>query len=49
MTVTLCVRRCQHLGNYIIAYDIDEAAKTVHVLMITQGHRMWQELFKKRK
>jgi plasmid stabilization system protein ParE len=32
------------LGNYIVAYDVDEAAKAVHVLLVSEGHRLWQEL-----
>jgi plasmid stabilization system protein ParE len=32
------------LGNYIVAYDIDEPAKAVHVLLVSEGHRLWQDL-----
>ncbi|RUM99084.1 type II toxin-antitoxin system RelE/ParE family toxin [Pseudaminobacter arsenicus] len=35
-------------GNYILAYDIDDAARAVHILLVTEGHRLWQELLTER-
>ena len=30
--------------NYIVAYDIDETARAVHILLVSEGHRLWREL-----
>jgi toxin ParE1/3/4 len=37
------------LDNYVIAYDVDEAGKTVFVLLISEGHRLWRELLSERE
>ncbi len=36
------------LDNYIVAYDLDEAGKAVHVLLVSEGHRLWRELLEER-
>ena len=30
-------------GNYVAAYRVDESTKTVTVILVTEGHRDWQE------
>lgn len=32
------------LDSYIVAYDIDETARAVHILLVSEGHRLWREL-----
>ena len=41
-------RRMMSLENYIIVYRVDEKFKIVHVLMVTEGHRDWQEILGER-
>ena len=36
--------RILNFGNYVILYRVDEPAKTVTVLLVTEGHRDWQDL-----
>jgi hypothetical protein len=33
------------IGNYVAVYHVDEANRTVYVLLVTEGHRNWQRLF----
>ena len=40
--------RMLSFGNYVILYRVDDAAKTVTVIMVTEGHRDWQELLEDR-
>ena len=40
--------RMMSLENYIIVYRVDEKFKIVHVLMVTEGHRDWQEILGER-
>ena len=40
--------RMMSLDNYIIVYRVDEKSKTVSVLMVTEGHRDWQEILGER-
>ncbi len=35
-------------GNYVAAYRVDDAAKTVTIILVTEGHRDWQELLEDR-
>ena len=35
-------------GNYVILYRVDERAKTVTVILVTEGHRDWQDLLEDR-
>jgi toxin ParE1/3/4 len=35
-------------GNYIAAYRVDEPAKTVTIILVTEGRRDWQELLEDR-
>jgi toxin ParE1/3/4 len=35
-------------GNYLVAYRVDDAAKTVIIILVTEGHRDWQELLEDR-
>ena len=46
-------RRCGDLrlytaGNYVAAYRVDDAAKSVTIILVTEGHRDWQELLEDR-
>lgn len=36
------------LDGYIIVYRVDSKSKAVYVLMVTEGHRDWQELLSER-
>jgi len=36
------------LDNYVVAYDVNETAKAVHVLLVSEGHRLWRELLDER-
>jgi plasmid stabilization system protein ParE len=36
------------LDDYIVAYDVDEARKAVFVLLVSEGHRLWQEILRER-
>jgi toxin ParE1/3/4 len=40
--------RMLSFGNYIILYRVDEPAKTVTIILVTEGHRDWQELLEDR-
>ena len=40
--------RMLSFGNYVILYHVDDAAKTVTVIMVTEGHRDWQEILEDR-
>ena len=31
-------------GNYVVVYRVDDAAKAVSVILVTEGHRDWQKL-----
>ena len=35
-------------GNYVAAYRVDDIAKTVTIILVTEGHRDWQELLEDR-
>lgn len=36
------------LDNYVIAYDVDKMGRAVHVLLVSEGHRLWRELLDER-
>jgi toxin ParE1/3/4 len=40
--------RMLSFGNYVILYRVDEPAKTVTIILVTEGHRDWQELLEDR-
>jgi toxin ParE1/3/4 len=40
--------RMLSFGNYVILYRVDEAAKIVTVILVTEGHRDWQDLLEDR-
>lgn len=40
--------RMLSFGNYIILYRVDDAARTVTIIVVTEGHRDWQELLEDR-
>lgn len=40
--------RMMSLDDYIIVYRVDEKSKAVFVLMVTEGHRDWQEILSER-
>ena len=40
--------RMLSFGNYVILYRVDDAAKTVTIILVTEGHRDWQELLEER-
>ena len=31
--------------NYVVVYDIDETDSKVNILLVTEGHRQWREIF----
>jgi toxin ParE1/3/4 len=35
-------------GNYVVAYDVDDASKAVYVLLVSEGHRLWREVLDER-
>jgi toxin ParE1/3/4 len=35
--------RMLSFGNYVVIYRVDDSAKTVSVILVTEGHRDWQE------
>jgi toxin ParE1/3/4 len=35
-------------GNYIAAYQVDDDAMIVTIILVTEGHRDWQELLEDR-
>lgn len=35
-------------GNYVTVYRVEERAKTVRIVLVTEGHRDWQHLLKAR-
>jgi plasmid stabilization system protein ParE len=40
--------RMLSFDNYVILYRVDDAAKTVTIILVTEGHRDWQELLEDR-
>jgi toxin ParE1/3/4 len=40
--------RVLSLSNYIAVYRVDDVTKTVTVILVTEGHRDWQELLEDR-
>jgi toxin ParE1/3/4 len=40
--------RMLSFGNYAILYRVDEPAKTATIILVTEGHRDWQELMEDR-
>jgi toxin ParE1/3/4 len=40
--------RMLSFGNYVILYRVDESAKTVTIILVTEGHRDWRELLEDR-
>jgi toxin ParE1/3/4 len=36
--------RMLSFGNYVILYRVDDTAKTVTIILVTEGHRDWREL-----
>ena len=36
------------LDNYIVAYDVDERGRSVFVLLVSEGHRLWRNILKER-
>ncbi len=40
--------RMLSFGNYVILYRVDDAARTVTIILVTEGHRDWQELLEDR-
>ncbi len=44
-------KTCRYFSfdNYIVVYDVDELAKMVNILMITEGHRQWKHFLESRR
>ena len=36
------------IKNYIVVYDVDESAKTVYIILVSEPHRQWKEILETR-
>jgi len=34
--------------NYVVVYDVDEQAREVYILLVTEGHRQWRVVLETR-
>ena len=47
--VAIGAARYSVFGNYVVVYKIDDAAKRVEVLLVSEGHHQWRRLIEERK